>query len=183
MPKVSEATDHRSLAVLLAQLEVQPAVAATKALVRAAFLLTTAPGRPFHVLGLNVPQMDVLATLAKAQGIGLNCSEIAGATLITKGGITGILDRLEIRGLVQRIPSRDDRRSIRVQLSGKGVDLCCRLFPELARDDHEIYAKVMRPEQIKQLSKLLTLLVRALEEDSPKTRARASESINGEQRA
>ena len=65
--------------------------------------------------------MDVLIALARAEDASLSCSEIAERTLITKGGITGILDRLEARGLVKRIPSRDDRRSVLIRLSAKGL--------------------------------------------------------------
>ena len=49
-------------------------------------------------------QIDVLRTLAGAEAEGFSCSEIADKTLITKGGITGILDWLEAKGLIKRIP-------------------------------------------------------------------------------
>src|ERR1700724_2499161 len=113
MPKSPGNTDRHSLAAMMLHKYTLPSVAATKTLVRAGFLITNGSNRPHVKLGMNVSQVDVLATLARSEA-GLNCSEIAEATLITKGGITGILDRLEARGLVQRIPSRDDRRSIRI---------------------------------------------------------------------
>ncbi len=107
--------------------------------------------------------MDVLTTLARAQHASLSCSEIAERTLITKGGITGILYRLEARGLVKRIPSRDDRRSVMIRLSAKGVDLFRKLYPELTRGHRSLLEKAFRPEQMKQLSKLLELLIHSLE--------------------
>jgi len=83
----------------------QPFIDAAQALVKAGFLFVNRPGRPYQAYDLTVAQMDVIGALARAEGASLSCSEIAERTLITKGGITGILDRLEARGLVKRILS------------------------------------------------------------------------------
>jgi MarR family 2-MHQ and catechol resistance regulon transcriptional repressor len=185
MPKRSGLICRNSLAAQMARQESQPSLVLAKAVIRVAFLLTNGPDRPFQALGLNVSQVDVLAALARAEDASLNCSEIAEATLITKGGITGILDRLEARGLIQRVPSREDRRSIRIELTEKGIELWSGLFPRLSRDDEAIFARALKPEQIKQLSKLLTLLVRGLEAGSqiPRIpRMGASEPTHGHQR-
>src|SRR5215467_889179 len=107
MSKGFENANREILVTLFTNIDNQASVVATKALIRAAFLFTNKADRPYHGLGMNV-----------------TCSEIAEATLITKGGITGILDRLEARGLVQREASRDDRRSIVIQLTEEGVNLC-----------------------------------------------------------
>jgi MarR family transcriptional regulator, 2-MHQ and catechol-resistance regulon repressor len=182
MPKDSEVADREALVALFARIDNQASVVATRALVRAAFLFTNSPDRPYHALGMNVSEVDVLAAIARAEEMALSCSEIAEATLITKGGITGILDRLEARGLVQRESSRDDRRSIVIQLTEKGVNLCYGLFTKLAREDEDVFARAFKPEQIKQFSKLLALLLRSLEADSSTTRTGASEPSHGHER-
>ena len=182
MPKGSENADREALVALFARMDDQASVVATRALIKAAFLFTNNPDRPYHALGMNVSEVDVLAAIARAEGMALTCSQIAEATLITKGGITGILDRLEARGLVQREASRDDRRSIVIQLTANGVDLCHGLFTRLARDDEEVFARALKPEQIKQFSKLLALLLRSLEADSTATRTGAPETSHGHER-
>ena len=182
MPKRSEAASRESLAALLARMDRLPSVVAVRALVRAAFLFTNSPDRPFQAHGLNVSQLDVLSAIAHAEGMALTCSQIAEETLITKGGITGILDRLEARRLVQRTASRDDRRSLRIELTDKGVEFCNGMFSELARDDEDLFARALKPEQIRQLSKLLALLVRSLESDSSTTRTDLQEPSHGHQR-
>lgn len=175
-------TDRESLTAVLAQSDRSPSVVATRALVRAAFLFTDGPDRPYRAFGLSLSEVDVLGAIARAERTALTCSEIAAATLITKGGITGILDRLETRRLVERAPSRDDRRSIMIQLTEKGVDVCHDLFSKLARNNEEIFAKALNPAQIKQFCKLITMLTRSLEGDSYATRGGASEAPHGHER-
>jgi MarR family transcriptional regulator, 2-MHQ and catechol-resistance regulon repressor len=171
------APEPQSLTALLAQLEDLPFVDAARALVMAGFLLSNRPGAPYHTYGLNLAQADVLVAIARAEESALKCSEIAERTLITKGGITKILDRLEARGLIRRVPSREDRRSISVRLSTKGVELCRKFLPEIARGAREIFEKAFRPQQMKQFKNLLALLLRSLEADSA-TEIRASEQSN-----
>src|SRR5277367_1496956 len=100
--------DPESLAALMAQNDGRPAVVATKELIRAAFLFVESPSRPYRAFGMSVSEVDVLAVIARAEGTSLTCSDIADATLFSKGGITGILDRLEARRLVERAQPRDD---------------------------------------------------------------------------
>ena len=107
--------------------------------------------------------MDVLSVLADAVDSGVTCSEIAERTLITKGGITGILDRLEARALTKRMPSRDDRRSVRVRLSAKGIEFLRKLYPALARSNRALFERELRAGQLKEFAKSLDLLIRGLE--------------------
>ncbi len=181
MPKHPQ-TDRESLAAFLAQMDGRPSVVATRGLIRAAFRLTDSPDRPHHAFGLSLSEVDVLNAIARAEGMARTCSDIADATLITKGGITGILDRLEARRLVERVPSRDDRRSIMIQLTEKGVEVCHDLFSKLARNDDEIFAKALKPDQIKQFCKLITMLIRSFEVDTDATRAGALEPTHRHER-
>jgi MarR family transcriptional regulator, 2-MHQ and catechol-resistance regulon repressor len=162
-PKPSSSVEQRSLLAQVTEPADQPSIELARALLRASFLFANYPGRPYHRYDLGLAQVDVLSALAQADNSSLNCSEIAERTLITKGGITGILDRLEARGLVKRVPSRGDGRSVLVRLSGKGIEFCRKFYPELARSNRAIFEKALRPEQLKELSKLLALLLRSLE--------------------
>jgi MarR family transcriptional regulator, 2-MHQ and catechol-resistance regulon repressor len=163
-PKPSGPADQLPLIAQVLQPDDQPFSDLARALLRAGFLLDNHPQRPYHAYGLSLAQVDVLGVLARAENASLSCSEIAERTLITKGGITGILDRLEARGLVKRMPSRDDRRSVQVRLSAKGIEFFRKFYPELVRNNRVIFEKAFRPEQMKEFGKLLGLLVRSLEE-------------------
>lgn len=77
--------------------------------------------------GLTVPQADVLFTLGNTDG--LSFKDIGERTLITKGTLTGIIDRMEEKGLLERCPCPDDRRSTLVRLTRAGKTLFKREFP------------------------------------------------------
>jgi MarR family transcriptional regulator, lower aerobic nicotinate degradation pathway regulator len=53
-------------------------------------------------------------------------NELAKLLALDKSSITGLVDRAERRGLVMRIPSATDRRSVRVSLSDDGRSLIAR---------------------------------------------------------
>ena len=68
---------------------------------------------------LTLPQFDVLAQLDRHPG-GLLPSELTQALLVTAGNVTGIVRRLEARGLVERLSVPHDRRAVRVRLTARG---------------------------------------------------------------
>lgn len=83
-----------------------------------------------HRLGgseLTAPQAKVIFCLGDTEG--LTCSEITERTLITKGTLTGVIDRLEEKGLVQRWGDSDDGRRIIVDLTRVGERVYKREYP------------------------------------------------------
>lgn len=60
---------------------------------------------------------------------GLSLSELADGTGVSNATMSGVADRLEKRGLLERVVAEDDRRSQRVTLSKSGGDLLKRLLP------------------------------------------------------
>jgi len=78
-------------------------------------------------LGLTSPQFDIIVTLGNTPG--MTCREIGERTLITKGTLTGVLDRLEAKGLLVREESAEDRRSFIIKLTAKGQTLFETIFP------------------------------------------------------
>jgi len=78
-------------------------------------------------LGLTAAQFDVLATLGHTEGMTMNI--LAEKTLVTKGTLTGIVDRLEVKGLVQRFVPPEDRRCFTIRLTEAGERLFQATFP------------------------------------------------------
>jgi DNA-binding MarR family transcriptional regulator len=80
--------------------------------------------------GLTGPQLWAIKTIA--QGAPLMVSEIATRMHLHPATVVGILDRLETRGLVRRVRSTEDRRVVRVELTGGGKGLV-KKAPEVAQ--------------------------------------------------
>lgn len=70
-------------------------------------------------MGLTAAEMNVLANLADSTG--RNVSELAGAVGTRPTTLTGVLDRLERHGHIQRIPHSTDRRAVVVRLTPMGA--------------------------------------------------------------
>jgi MarR family transcriptional regulator, 2-MHQ and catechol-resistance regulon repressor len=114
-PKPSNSAGQPALAAQVTGPEDQPYIDAARAMIKAGFLFSNHRESAYQAFDLNLAQVDVLIALANAPESTLNCSEVAEKTLITKGGITGVVDKLEARGLMKRMACRDDRRSILVR--------------------------------------------------------------------
>jgi MarR family transcriptional regulator, 2-MHQ and catechol-resistance regulon repressor len=80
-----------------------------------------------RTLNLTPPQFDIVATLGNTPG--MSPKELGEKTLITKGTLTGVVDRLADKGLVRRSASTSDKRSQIVQLTPQGEELFARIFP------------------------------------------------------
>lgn len=78
-------------------------------------------------LGLTPAQFDVIATLGNTPG--MTMGQLSEKTLVTKGTLTGVVDRLEAKALVQRIVPEDNRRSIVVVLTAEGEAVFKQVFP------------------------------------------------------
>ncbi|AJP47891.1 MarR family transcriptional regulator [Rugosibacter aromaticivorans] len=81
-----------------------------------------------HQQGLTISQFDILVTLGNGQG--MTPKELVEQTWITKGTLTGVVDRLQLKGLVKRTPSTLDGRSQIITLTKKGQKLFEKVFPE-----------------------------------------------------
>jgi MarR family 2-MHQ and catechol resistance regulon transcriptional repressor len=82
-----------------------------------------------HIRGLDLTpcQFDIVATLGNTPGMSFR--ELGEKTLITKGTLTGVVDRLEEKRLVRRVASPTDGRSQIVRLTARGERLFAEIFP------------------------------------------------------
>ncbi|WP_246669731.1 MarR family transcriptional regulator [Agrobacterium sp. B1(2019)] len=69
--------------------------------------------------GATLPQFDLLSQLYR-EPEGLRLGELSKRTMVTNGNITGLVERLELDGLVLRERPADDRRVIVARLTDKG---------------------------------------------------------------
>ncbi len=79
--------------------------------------------------GLEPFEFDILTTLRReGDPYELTPSALFKATLVTSGAITNRIDRMEIKGLVERVRDHDDRRSVRIRLTQHGREVLDAIF-------------------------------------------------------
>ncbi|HWG28223.1 MarR family transcriptional regulator [Actinospica sp.] len=71
--------------------------------------------------GIGRGEFDVLATLRRSgEPFSLSPTALAESLMLTTGGMTGRLDKLQKAGLVDRCPDPGDRRALKACLTDKG---------------------------------------------------------------
>lgn len=103
-------------------------------LVRAYQAFETCDASHLRRYKLTTPQADVIFTLGNTDG--MTFKDVGKHTLITKGTLTGVVDRLALKSIVKRVPCSKDRRSMYITLTDQGNDLFEHVFP-----DHVAYLK------------------------------------------
>ena len=78
-------------------------------------------------MGLTMTQFDVIATLGNQPP--MTCKELGEKTLVTKGTLTGVLERLESKGILERKLNPEDARSQMIGLTIEGQKLFEKVFP------------------------------------------------------
>jgi DNA-binding MarR family transcriptional regulator len=106
--------------------------------------------------GINESGFGVLAALRRSgPPYRLTPTELYNSLLISSGAMTNRLDRLAAAGLVERIPDLDDRRSVAVGLTDRGLRVVdqaltahteneLRLLSELTEHEKRALAKTLR---------------------------------------
>jgi len=80
--------------------------------------------------GLTGPQRSVMQALVRTQGMSLK--ELTAQVGLAHSTVSGIVDRLEKRGLVERQPNLNDRRHTRITASEVVGEFMKKKYPILA---------------------------------------------------
>ena len=100
----------------------------------------------------TLARFELLASLNHDDGQTL--AALSRALLVTAGNVTGLVDRAERDGLVERRPEPSDRRVARVWLTRAGRSLIRELLPLHARHVHELVGGLPSRER-RELRRLL----------------------------
>ena len=109
----------------------------------------------FAERGLTGPQWRVFRMLGEAEGQGLTPGQVSERLGVTGGNTTGIVDKLEEAGLIQRLPHPQDRRVTRLELTPTGQELYAQVRPvfdqrivdllgSLSEDDRQQMIQLLR---------------------------------------
>lgn len=111
-------------------------LAVTGRILRLARRIEAARNQLLGELGLTVADFDVLATLRRRAGTdGLKAKHLQASVMITSGGMTKRLDRLQSAGLIERHPDPDDRRGVLITLTAEGRQLIDEALPVLLGEE------------------------------------------------
>jgi DNA-binding MarR family transcriptional regulator len=117
---------------------------------------------------MSVSEFDVLITLDNAPDRRLRMTDLARATMLSSGGMTRLVGRLEDRGLVRREPDADDARAYQATLTEAGQAALAK-----ARVTHDKVIADLLGAQLTtaSLTSLETALASVLADSAPPRRA------------
>lgn len=129
--------------------------------------LTPEVATVFSERGLTHGEFDVLATLRRSGGqCELSAGELAATTMVTGSAITKRVDRLQLRGLVERRASPDDGRGRTIRLTAAGRSLVDECVEAHLRNEQRLLTGLSDADR-EQLAGLLRRWLIALEADAP----------------
>lgn len=108
--------------------------------------------------------VDVLAMLRRAgPPYRRSAGDLTRSALITSGGVSQRLDKLEKAGLVTRHVDTADRRRVDVELTAAGVELIDSMLADLMDHDARVLASALTVPEQDRLRQLLRKLLLAME--------------------
>jgi MarR family 2-MHQ and catechol resistance regulon transcriptional repressor len=143
----------------------QPAVRAWQNFVRAKAETGRALHRELRDHGLTGAQLGILRVLADAGSSGVKLNEISHQLCVTSGNVTGLIDRLEEAGHLERVPHPDDRRITLAVLTPAGRDLFEKIHPAHVTRIREVMSALTVKEQVLLADLLARIADRAAEMD------------------
>lgn len=90
--------------------------------------------------GLSYPQFFLLTYLSSEES--LTMTDIAGKMGHSTAAATGLVDRIEKLGYVERVHASEDRRKILVRITSKGTEIVAKMRKEIATDLASILASM-----------------------------------------
>jgi MarR family 2-MHQ and catechol resistance regulon transcriptional repressor len=111
---------------------------------------------------LSPGAFNVLMILARHEDKQCPLHELGELLIVSRANVTGIVDGLENRGLVERVADERDRRVRLAHLTEAGEELLERLLPKHFRNVHDI-CKPLNSSEKKTLSALLMRLTESVQ--------------------
>ncbi|MFN8375965.1 MAG: MarR family transcriptional regulator [Anaerolineae bacterium] len=105
---------------------------------------------------------DVLVELAQAPDHRVRMSDLAQRVILSKSGLTRLVDRLEAEQLLERERSAEDRRGAYAVLTDKGLEAMRRSWKVYAQAIQERFAAHLSDEEARILSAVFQRMLNAL---------------------
>jgi DNA-binding MarR family transcriptional regulator len=115
--------------------------------------------RAEHETGITGPQLWAIKVIGDMSPI--KVSDLASRMYLHPATVVGILDRLESRGLVKRERSKEDRRVVKVELTGEGKNVV-KKAPQVAQGLLVAGLEELPIKKLKEIDSALEKLVQIL---------------------
>ncbi len=102
---------------------------------------------------------DVLLELSQAPNRKLRMSELAAQVVLSRSGLTRLVDRLEKEGYLVREADPNDRRGTRAVLTQKGFEALKKAWPIYAQSINSYFANLLSEQEAKVIAKALEKLL------------------------
>jgi DNA-binding MarR family transcriptional regulator len=155
-------------------------LAAWRAFLRAHSTMLRRIGADLEDAGLPpLTWYDVLAALRDAPQQSLRQVELAERVLLSNSGLSRLLDRIERKGLVERLACKTDRRAFFVRLTDAGAEMLERMWPVYARGIAEDFLPALgsNPCEVRQMLEMIGAsceVARAAEAEAERVAAEAA---------
>ena len=118
--------------------------------------------RVLSAFGLSDVEFHLLAAIRTSPGGQPSPRDLLGPLMVTSGGLTGRIDRLEKAMLVERVANPSDRRGVLLQLSRKGREVVDRVTAEYLANQNTILSEALEQEERETLARLLRRLLASM---------------------
>lgn len=112
--------------------------------------------------GISIPQLMCLQFLSQQEDYKTTASKIKDYLKLNASTVTGIIKRLEGRGLIAKLPNAKDRRATFITLTAKGADLLTEP-PNTLQEKLTARLQQLTAEQIATLDENIDLLVQIMD--------------------
>lgn len=108
-------------------------------------LLAEIDRRRRSIAPLSATAFEILA-IVEGAGEPLSPHVIASRLLVTSGTMTSLLDTLERRALIQRVPHPGDRRKLLIEITDEARGIVDRMLPQVHGASRDAFATLSEPE-------------------------------------
>jgi DNA-binding MarR family transcriptional regulator len=109
--------------------------------------------------GIPLASFDVLFQLSIARNGELSISALADAIVLNQSGLTGLVDRLQSSGFVQRERREADPREIHVRITERGMEILAQVTPTHISSIKKHFLKRLSDKQTEQLAMIWQALL------------------------
>lgn len=109
---------------------------------------------------LSLPEYDALLQLANATDGRLRMNVLADRVLLSRSGVTRLIDRLVADGLVERTACTTDGRGAEAMLTAEGLARLHDAAPTHLRGIRRYFLETVRPEDLQAIERSLGAVAR-----------------------